>query len=149
MPAGGHPFDLSYILSASGRWNRAGEFGCLYVALDADTARSEYAKYRARAGDAGAPGPRELVRFEVEVEPVLDLVDPKVRERLSVAKAVLTGDDDADLEACRRIADWARAHGHAAIRAPSAAGEGLILAIYPVASSRQLVLHHRIRRKPL
>lgn len=81
---------------------------------------------------------------------MLDLADPEVRKRLAVAKGILTGDDDADLEACRRIADWARAHDHAALRAPSAARVGgQVLAIYPDASARRLVLHHRIRRKPL
>lgn len=44
----------------------------------------------------------------------------------------ITGDSAADLEHCRRIADWALGNGYLAIRAPSAAdGGGEVLAIYP------------------
>lgn len=150
MPVGGHPFDLSYILKAAGRWNRAGEYGCLYTATDAATARAEHDKALARAGAAGLARRHELVRFDVEVDPVLDLIDRGVRRRLSVTKAALTGDDDESLEACRRVADWARSDGHAAILAPSAARrDGVVLALYPDASARQLDLGHAVHREPL
>jgi len=70
---GAHPFDLSYILEASGRWNRAGEYGRLYTATDRDTARREYEKYLERAGATGLARDHELVRMSVKVESVLAL----------------------------------------------------------------------------
>lgn len=93
---------------------------------------------------------RELVRFGVKAEPVLDLTDEGVRRRLSVRKSLLVGDDEESLEACHRIADWARANGYVAILAPSAARiEGEVLALYPDASSERLELDHDFDREPL
>lgn len=93
---------------------------------------------------------RELVRLGVTVEAVLDLTDRGVRRRLSVRKTSLVGDDEENVETCHRIADWARAHDHAAILAPSAArSEGEILVIYPDVSAARLELDHEFDREPL
>jgi RES domain-containing protein len=131
LPAGAHPLHARYILYASGRWNRALEYGCLYTALTPEGARAEYEKYRARAQGPERSKPRDLVSIEVAVTPMLDLTDETVRTRLGVALPTLLGDEEADLESCRTVADWARSEGYRAILAPSAAREGeRVLAIY-------------------
>jgi RES domain-containing protein len=131
LPSGAHPLHARYILYASGRWNRALEYGCLYTALTPEGARAEYEKYRTRAQGPGSGKPRDLVSIEVTATPVLDLTDETVRTWLGVTLSSLIGDEEADLESCRSIADWARSEGYRAILAPSAAREGeRVLAIY-------------------
>ena len=82
---------------------------------------------------------RELVQIEVTVEPVLDLTDSAVRDDLGVTSEALVGDDDSDLEACLRIADWARANGYRAIMTLSAARNSeRVLVIYLEGPARLL-----------
>ncbi|MDP2481161.1 MAG: RES family NAD+ phosphorylase [Candidatus Palauibacterales bacterium] len=127
---GAHPLHAGWILRARGRWNRAGEYGCLYTSLTAEAARAEHAKYLERAGTARTR-PRELVSIDVDVRPVLDLRDVATRRSLGISLARITGDDPADLDACRAVADWARGQGYRAILAPSAASKtGTTLAVY-------------------
>lgn len=95
-------------------------------------------------------GIRELVRFRVSVEPVVDLTDRAIRRKLGVTKSLLTGDDEASLEGCRGIADWARSEGHAGILAPSATKTGgQVLALYPDASPERLRLEHEFQRESI
>lgn len=130
MPAGAHPLNAHFIIHAAGRWNRPGVYGCLYTALSREGALAEYERYVRRAALSGLKS-RELVTIEVSVEPVLDLTDEAVRAELGLSPETLTGEGAADLEACRDVADWARANSYRAIMAPSAARSGeKILAIY-------------------
>lgn len=151
VPRGAHPLDFSHLISASGRWNRAGLYGCLYTALTPEGAAAEYRKHQLRRGLYAA---RDLVSLSVRVEHVLDLAglmedaDPgrrqvavpgRLRGRAPAFRILpdidptwLTGDGPAGLEQCRQIADWARRMGFLAIRAASAALPGAtVLAIYP------------------
>ncbi len=110
IPAGSYPLNLRYLLLASGRWNRAGFYGCLYTSLTRAGAEAEYRKYLQAAG-AGAQlltRPRELVSLRVTVDPVMDLTDPGASP-IPPASAFLTADDDASLESCRELADALRA----------------------------------------
>lgn len=107
------------------------EYGCLYTALTRAGARAEYEKYLDRARGPERKKPRDLVSIDVTVTPVLELTNEAIRTRLGVTLSTLTGDEEADLETCRTIADWARSEGYRAILAPSAAREGeRVLAIY-------------------
>jgi RES domain-containing protein len=133
LPATGHPLDTGYILRASGRWNRPGLYGCLYTTLTVETAIAEFRKLLATYG-AGPHmvSPRDLVSIDVRLDPVLDLRSQRVRRTLRMSPKDLRGDSPSDLEACRRVADWARAEGHVALLAPSAPDRsGTVLAIYP------------------
>lgn len=132
VPRGAHPLHAGFILKASGRWNRQGRYGCLYTALTREGALAEYRKYLHQAGLAASPRPRDLVSVEVRrVEPVLDLTLEEERKRLGILPGTLTGDEPEELEACRTLADWARARGFQGLLVPSAAAPGEVnLVIY-------------------
>ena len=139
IPAWSYPLHAGFLLQAAGRWNRYNEYGCLYTALTRDGAIAEYAKVRgdyvglAISDDAK----RDLVTILVTVTPVLDLTDAATRERYAIDPTTLVGDEEADLETCRSIADLARAEGYRAILSPSAAlAGGVNLNIYDCATGR-------------
>lgn len=116
---------VGFLLQASGRWNRKGEYGCLYTSLSRAGAIAEYRKVLASTGlEPQEDRERDLTTILARVEPVLDLSNPKVMRRLGVGTDGLTGDEDADFEFCRRLADWARSEGYSAILSPSAAAAG-------------------------
>jgi RES domain-containing protein len=68
------------VLTAWGRWNRAGQYGCLYLALTPEGALAERERYAARAALSGLSfGPHELVSIDLTiVDGALDLTDPFV-----------------------------------------------------------------------
>lgn len=124
IPAGEHPLHVGYILRASGRWNRAGVYGCLYTAFTKEGAIAEYKKFLERENTTSIKSkPRDLISIKVNVNPVLDLTSKKTALVLPTSP-FLTGDDPEDLEKCRVLADTARDQGYAAIIAPSAAING-------------------------
>lgn len=157
VPRGAHPLDFAALISAGGRWNRKGLYGCLYTALNPVAVAGEYRKHFVRRG---LRRDRDLVCLAVEIEYVLDL--PSILDSgMALAPALvpaipggavtgtypaprldrarLVGDGDADLEHCRTIADWARHEGYLAVLAPSAAVKGeAVLAIYPENRPREL-----------
>jgi len=93
---------------------------------------------------------RDLTTIIANVEPVLDLGDPRVMRRLGVVPAALTGDADVDLEFCRRLADWARSERYSAILSPSAAAPGeWNLNVYIDVSPSNLELADGNVREPL
>lgn len=61
--------------------------------------------------------------LKVSIEPVMDLTDPQMSP-VPTDSPFLVGDDPADLEMCRRLADSLRAQDYAGIIAPSAAKAG-------------------------
>jgi hypothetical protein len=151
IPAGSYPLNLRYLLLASGRWNRAGEYGCLYTSLTRTGAEAEYRKYLRAAGAGGQfpARPRELVSLIVTVEPVMDLTDPAASP-VPPTSHFLTMDDDASLESCRALADALRAQGFAALITPSAAKAGAKnLVLYFDGPARNLDLDEGGDRLPL
>lgn len=114
-----HPLNFGRILAASGRWNVAGKFGCLYTALSQRGALGEYAK-ACRRNPGFENTKRVLVSIEVEARPVLDLRKQSVREDRGIARSTLRSDDPEDVEACRRVGTAAM-YEHVGILAPSAA----------------------------
>ena len=68
---------------ADGRWNRAGEYGCLYTSLSREGAVAEYEKMLTRFGLAPEEDQRrDLVTVRVTVSPVLDLTTARCAENL-------------------------------------------------------------------
>jgi RES domain-containing protein len=127
VPRGAHPLHIGYILLASGRWNRAGEYGCLYTSLTRAGAIAEYYKELAKVSGISAEEdhPRDLVSIHVVAKRVLDLTNAAVRKRMGVSLETITGDRVPDIDACRAIADLARLQGYRGILSPSAAADGM------------------------
>lgn len=124
IPAGEYPLHAGYILRASGRWNRAGVYGCLYTAFTKEGAIAEYEKFLERENTTSIKSkPRELVSIKVDINPVLDLTSKKTA-LVPPTSPFLTGDDPDALEKCRVLADTAREQGFAAMIVPSAVIEG-------------------------
>jgi RES domain-containing protein len=130
-----------------GRWNRQGEYGCLYTALTPAGALAEYRKHLVRNQ---LQKRRDLVSIEVTVRPVLDLTEQAIRALYAASLEQITGDSDGDLERCHRIADAAREKGFRAILAPSAAQAGeRVLVIYPEGRASDLRLRDGPDRVPV
>lgn len=115
-------------LRAGGRFNPAGEFGAVYVALDEGTALAELGR---RIDRTGLPRkhfrPRMMLQLRARLVSVLDLTDPEVRSQLGVTSKEISG---ADWAHAQRMARQAREQGYTAIRFPSATGTGQNLAIF-------------------
>ena len=124
IPAGGFSLHAGYILKASGRWNRAGVYGCIYTSLTQPGAIAEYQKYLHFAGitDPNLVKPREIVSIIVDIDPVMDLLDKKASP-IPVNSRFLTGDNPSDIVSCRLLADYLRSEGYSGIIAPSAAAD--------------------------
>jgi RES domain-containing protein len=122
IPAGAHPLHAGFILKASGRWNRPGEYGCIYSSLTQEGAIAEYHKYlqRAAVSSPSLAKRRQLVSLIVEIDRVMDLTKGR-SSPVSTSAPFLTGDDPPDIEDCRKLADVFRAQGYNGIIAPSAA----------------------------
>lgn len=101
----------------------------MYTALDVATVDRELARSARRAGLSPRQlGPRRLATIEVRLGRVLDLTSPAVREALGVTLETLTDDGTA---MTRSIGAAAHRLGYEGILAPSATGEGTVLAVFP------------------
>lgn len=124
IPAGAHPLNTGSILKANGRWNRPGEYGCLYTALTRQGAEAEYNKFLSGAGmEPEQDRPRDLVTILVDLRPVLDQTS-KTDAFVDPTALFLTGDKPEDWEQCRKLADVSRLEGYSGILVPSAALKG-------------------------
>jgi RES domain-containing protein len=130
---------------SEGRWNRRGEYACLYTALTRVGAIGELGKqrYLYRTG----VGSRDLVSIDVHhLEPVLDLTDRPSYESLAVSAglvpdiSLLTDEGDPAYEHCRQLADQARQEGYTGLLVPSAAiaGEVNLVIYFDVVAPKQL-----------
>jgi len=126
VPKDAHPLHVGFILMARGRWNREGEYGCLYTSLTREGAVAEYGKELARIAGVTPEEdqPKDLVSIFILARQVLDLTDAAVRARFEVTLEQITSDRFEDLEVCRSVADIARLQGYNAILSPSAAAAG-------------------------
>ena len=140
VPAGAFPLHIGYILKAQGRWNVQSEFGCIYTALTRKGAEAEWLKYLSLAGSSPShSAPRDLVTLVVDVHPVLDLT--RRNALASPSASFLTGNSQADLRHCQKLAEHARALGFQALLVPSAALKGeknLIIYIDGIAGNLDL-----------
>lgn len=111
-----------------GRFNVAGVFGAIYVALDEETAFRELI-WAAR--QFGYPLlPRTLLQIELSLERVADLTEVTVREEHDMTESVLVSDDVAELEECQLLGAKLRAQGFEAVCSYSARSDGQNLAIF-------------------
>lgn len=122
---------------ARGRWNtQRPRIACLYTSYTADGALAEYDKL-AREEAGYSTRPRDLVSIQVDVEPVLDLGDPEMQARYEITDRQLRG---RSYVPCHRVVREAVLRdGYRAIRAPSAAVDGVVnLMIYPESQDGRL-----------
>ncbi|HET7585106.1 MAG TPA: RES family NAD+ phosphorylase [Gemmatimonadaceae bacterium] len=151
VPRNAHPLDVGFVLRADGRWNRYGEYGCLYTSLSRTGALAEYAKLLTHVGIPPADdAQRDLVTIRVHVRRVLDLCTPSILRSLNITTGDITGDNGDSLELCRTLADNARSDGYNAILSPSAAAGGeKNLNIYIDGGAQDILLALGSIREPL
>lgn len=110
-----------------GRWNPPG-IATLYVGTDRATAIAELGRLARRGGRAPEDFlPRVMVQYDLSLSAVLDLRDPGLRDRVGLSLDAIRSDD---LSPCQAVGEAARYAGREAILAPSATGDGDVLAIY-------------------
>jgi RES domain-containing protein len=111
-----------------GRWNPPESYSTLYLALDRETTVREF--YRLAKRQERDPEdflPRRLYRYEIALTSLLDLRDPVTRTALQLSDSEL-GSNDATK--CQQIGESANHLGLEGILAPSATGEGAVLAVF-------------------
>lgn len=111
-----------------GRWNPPDSFSVLYLGLDRRTVVDEFERLAGRQRrDPADFLPRAFYRYDLTLQNVLDLRDAKALEAIGLSAAELTSDQ---LEACQRVGRAAHHAGREGILAPSAAGDGTVLALF-------------------
>jgi RES domain-containing protein len=113
--------------SQGGRWNPPESFSTLYLATDKETAVAEFRRMARR--NRRAPEdfvPRRLYHIRLELREILDLTDEGA---LPSGLAELDFGSD-DLTETQAIGEAAQYLGREAIKAPSAAGDGTVLAVF-------------------
>ena len=98
----------------------------IYTALSEDAMRAEFDRLTILAV-VTRPAPRLMAAINVSLSRVLDLRDEDLLETLGVAVADLTADPPT---LPRELGEAAHYLGYEAIIAPSAAGVGVVLAIF-------------------
>lgn len=120
VPRGAHACHVHWVHHSSGRWNRAGEYGGLYLALHPYGALLELAKMRGMVGLKGnMMAPRDLVSVEISIETALDLRHPNWILGYPAWTSQVLGDTPECYDICHELADDAIALGNSAIRVPS------------------------------
>lgn len=136
VPKDAFALHFGYVLKARGRWNRAGQYGCLYLAMSQAGALAEHHKYADEAALSGLPfGPHELVSIDLTIlNAALDLTDPSIQRTFGVTTAQLRADGPAAYELCCSIADIARAQGVFVLFVPSA----------PLAGATNIIVYQEV-----
>lgn len=112
-----------------GRFNKPDSFPVLYLCETRPCAVAEFHRLGARSA-IGARGllPRTLVRYDVELQLILDLSDKTTLPRLGLEPNDLSMPDWSLTES---LGEAAHATGIQAVRSPSATKVGLVLAVFP------------------
>jgi RES domain-containing protein len=123
-----HPLSGAGARLHGGRWNPPESFSTLYLALQRDTVVAEFYRLAARQGRAPEDFlPRQMHRYEVTLAAALDLRPAAARESLGLTEDVLHA---LDASRCQEIGAAAHYLGFEGIIAPSATGNGTVLAVF-------------------
>jgi len=123
-----HPLSGAGARTHGGRWNPPDSFSTLYLALDRETTVREFYRLVKRQGRSPEDFlPRRMYRYDVALAAVLDLRDPSTRAALQLSDLDLTANDAAK---CQQLGEAAHYLGLEGILAPSATGEGTVLAVF-------------------
>jgi RES domain-containing protein len=111
-----------------GRWNPPESFSTLYLALDRETTVREFYRLAKRQGrDPRDFLPRRLYRYEITLATLLDLRDPATCTALQLSDSELRSNDATK---CQQIGESSNHLGLEGILAPSATGEGAVVAVF-------------------
>lgn len=124
-----HPLSGAGARLQGGRWNPPESFSTLYLALDEATAIAEFRRMAKRSSLALEDFmPRRLYRIGLELRAVVDLTPPLAGFPDALAELDF---QTRDLALSQAVVEATEHLGREAIRAPSAAGGGDILAVFP------------------
>ena len=127
IAAGRHPLSGAGARSQGGRWNAPQSFATLYLADRKSTVEAEFRRMAGRQGlDPSQFLPRRIYRLAVELQAVVDLTHSELLPQV-LADIDLISDD---LTGTQAIGEAAQYLGREAILAPSAAGQGNVLAVF-------------------
>lgn len=127
IAANWHPLSGAGARSLGGRWNPPESFATLYLALSEEAAVEEFRRMARRSGlTPGDFVPRRLYRLHLELQAVVDLT----RDEPLPGSLAEVDFRSPDLRASQAVGEAAQYLGREAIRAPSAAGVGEILAVF-------------------
>jgi RES domain-containing protein len=114
--------------SQGGRWNPPQSFSTLYLATEPETAVAEFHRMAERAGRAPQDFlPRRLYRYEVNLVGLVDLRPEEARAVVALSDTDLAADTPS---ACQAIGEATQYLGRAGIVAPSATGQGTVIAVF-------------------
>jgi RES domain-containing protein len=127
VAAGRHPLSGAGARSQGGRWNPPQSFATLYLADGKASVEAEFRRMAQRQGLNPAQFlPRRIYRLEVELRAVVDLTSAASLPP-ALADLDFAADELTDTQALGAAAQYL---GREAILAPSAAGEGRVLAVF-------------------
>jgi len=122
-----HPLSGAGARSRGGRWNPPESFATLYLAVNEETAIEEFRRMARRNGRTPKDFvPRRLYCFHLELEAIVDLTGGQALPQ-ALHGLDFRGDD---LTLTQAIGEAAQYLGREAIKAPSAAGNGDVLAVF-------------------
>ena len=126
--------------TVGGRWNPPDSFATLYLASTLDTAVAEVARGFAAQGRRieEAVGLVDY-HYDVELRAVLDL---RAEASLEVVGLTAADTGSSDRRRCQGIGDAAHYIGVEAICAPSAVGDGYVLAVFTDKQGPDSVITH-------
>jgi RES domain-containing protein len=111
-----------------GRWNPPESFPCLYLGVDPETVADEL--HRLAARQSLRPEdlmPRELHRFELHLQAVADLRSAEAQHAVGLTIETIRAEDPT---LCQHVGESAHYLGLEGIVAPSAAGPGVVVAVF-------------------
>lgn len=106
---------LAHTLETGGRFNAPGDFGALYLSLDAGTPKRE------------SDAPEVILELDAQLSAVLDVGRPEALRKYGLTRDEVCGGDHGP---CRRAGRAIRDDGYEAVRYPSAVGDGVNLAVF-------------------
>lgn len=128
IAAGRHPLSGAGARLHGGRWNPPESFSVLYLALEQETTVREFYRLAGRQSRAAEDFlPRRMYHYKVNLCALLDLRSSQARERLDLSSGALAAEDPVR---CRQIGECAHYCGREGILAPSATGQGDVLAVF-------------------
>lgn len=123
-----HPLSGAGARLQGGRWNPPESFSTLYLALAQATVVAEFYRMAERQGRAPEDFlPRQMHRYDVTLAAALDLRVPVAQDSLDLTPEALRA---LDARRCQEIGAAAHYLGFEAIVAPSATGNGTVLAVF-------------------